>query len=299
MRLGDLAPDAFAAQLAGPGIAIRSGPFVSRIVSRVREIAAPGRLLYAEFPVVGDSLADYNVRLHRAAGLSRRLRSHIVFSLDGESAFHPFPRRLALPLLEWGLNWCVYKNAHQYFMIHAAVVQKGSETCLLPGTSGAGKSTLCAALVSRGWRLLSDELAVFRLDDGHILPIARPISLKNQSIALLGSFAPDQTFGPVFGDTRKGSLSYMKPPDDSVRRMDEPSLPTRIIFPAFRAGAAATLDSVSKGQAFFRIADCALNYHILGRDGFDTLAACIDACECYEFRYASLDDAVRVFDRLS
>jgi predicted ATPase len=29
---------------------------------------------------------------------------------------------------------------------------------ILPAPPGSGKSTLCAALVTRGWRLLSDEL---------------------------------------------------------------------------------------------------------------------------------------------
>jgi HprK-related kinase A len=299
LRVGDLTADAFAERLAGKGVAIRSGPFVTSIVSAIPEIAAPFRLLYADFPIVHDVFVDFHVRLRRATALHRWLRSQIVFTMDDEHVFHPFSRQLAVPLLEWGMNWCVYRNAHQYQILHAAVIEKDAKTVLLPGTTGAGKSTLCAALVTRGWRLLSDELAILRPGDGAALPIARPISLKNESIALIKAFAPDQEFGPVFAETRKGSMTHMKPPTESVHRMDEPSLPAYIVFPSYHSGAEAELDAVPKGQSFFRIADCSLNYHILGRDGFQGLADLIDACDCYQFRYSSLDDALRTFDTLT
>lgn len=297
MKVGDLTLDDFAAQLTGAGVAIRTGPFITRIVSELAEIAEPVHLLYRDFPTSTDAYADFHVRLRRAAGLTRRIRRQIVFTLDNEPAYFPQPGRLGLPLLEWGMNWCIYQHAHQYLLTHAAVVQKGGATCLIPGESGAGKSTLCAALVSRGWRLLSDELSVLRPHDLMVLPIARPISLKNESIELIKAFAPGQKFGPEFGETRKGSIVHMKPPGPSVDRMDEPSNPTHIVFPSFAAGAKADLAPVSKGRAFFRIADCSLNYPILGHDGFQCLSRVIDECDCHDLRYSSLDDAVNIFDR--
>ncbi len=298
MKVGDLNPAAFAAALAGAGVPIRCGPFVTRIVSKLPEVAEPIQLLYNAFPIARDTVVDFHVRLRRAAGLYNFVRSHVVFSLDDEQAFRPSPRRLALPLLEWGLNWCVYMNAHQYLVIHAGAVHKGDTTCLLPAASGGGKSTLCAALVSRGWRLLSDELAILRLDDGKILPIARPIALKNESIDVIRAFAPDQVFGPLVSATPKGSMTHMKPPTESVLRIDEPATPTHIIFPSYRAGTKAALSAVEKSRAFFRAADSSPNYAILGRDGFHTLADCVEACDCYDFSYSSLDDAIRVFDDL-
>lgn len=298
MKVSDLSLEAFAGHLTGTGITVRTGPFDSRIVSELPELAEAIYFLYDEFPVVHDTFVDFHIRLQLARGLHQRLRSHIVFTLDRERPFFPFPRSMALPMFEWGMNWCVYSNAHQYLMIHAAVVQKGDRTCVLPGASGAGKSTLCAALVSRGWRLLSDELAIWRPGNEVILPVARPISLKNQSIELIKAFAPEQTFGPYFGKTAKGPLAHMKPPPESVWRMDEPSAPTHVIFPAYIPNSAAELDNVPKKEAFVRISDFALNYPIHGRDGFNSLVDVIEKCECYEFRYASLDDAIRVFDEL-
>ncbi len=298
MKVGDLDLGAFAAELGGSGVPIRCGPFVTRIVSELPELAGPLQHLYNAFPIASDELVDFHVRLHCATGLYHRVRPRVVFSLDGEQAFPPALRHLALPLLEWGLNWCVYTNAHQYLVIHAAAVQKGDTTCLLPAVSGSGKSTLCAALVSRGWRLLSDELAILRPGDGNILPIARPISLKNESIEVIRAFAPDQEFGPLVHATPKGLMTHMKPPSESVRSMDDPAKPTHFIFPSYSAETKSVLSSLKKSRAFLRAADCSTNYAILGRDGFDTLADCIEACDCYEFSYSSLDDAIRVFDNL-
>ena len=298
MLVGDLSFEAFAGQLAETGVTIRTGPFVSRINSDLRELAPPIHLLYQDFPIVRESFIDFHVRVRPAPGLRYKLSPHILFALDNQPAFHPFQRNLALPLFEWGMNWCVYNHAHQFLIAHAAVVQKGAVTCMLPGKSGSGKSTLCAALVSRGWRLLSDELAIWRPNEHRILPIARPISLKNQSIQLIKNFAPDQIFGPYFGKTAKGALAHMKPPAESVRKMDEASAATHIIFPVYVPDSDPALEAISQKEAFVRISDFAVNYPMQGREAFESLVDVIGRCDCFAFRYASLDDAVRIFNDL-
>ena len=42
----------------------------------------------------------------------------------------------------------------------------------------------------------------------------------------------------------------------------------------------------------------AFNYSVLGVRGFQTAAALIDVCDCYDFTYSSLDEAIDVFDAL-
>ena len=82
MRIGDLTLDDFAARLTGAGVAIRTGIFVTRIVSEVAEVAEPVHRLYAEFPITTDGFADFHVRLRRAVGLYRRIRRQIIFRRD-------------------------------------------------------------------------------------------------------------------------------------------------------------------------------------------------------------------------
>ncbi len=91
----------------------------------------------------------------------------------------------------------------------------------------------------------------------------------------------------------------MKPPTESVHRMDEPATPTHIVFPSYSAGSGAELNAVPKSRGFFRTADSAPNYAFLGRDGFHGLADLIEACDCFDFSYSSLDDAIRIFDDLA
>jgi HprK-related kinase A len=300
MNVGDVSLERFAAQLADGGVAIRWGPFVSRVVSRLPELAAPVHLLYADFPMEPPGgICDFYARMQglRRSVLSRSIE-RVQFLLDDVPVLQPFPRSCALTLLEWGLNASVYRSANQFIMVHAAVVERQGCGLLLPGRPGAGKSTLCAALVSAGWRLLSDEVALIEPADGRVWPIARPISLKNESIEMIRRFAPGMIFGPATVGTSKGTVAHVKPPSPSVRLVDEPAWPRWIVMPRFSDGASLQLRSLAKAQAFFGLANNSFNYGILGESAFVSVARLIDACACYELTYGALDDAVAALDTL-
>ncbi|MFQ5958847.1 MAG: HprK-related kinase A [Alphaproteobacteria bacterium] len=296
MNVGELSQETFARRLTGEGVAVRTGPFISRITTSLPELATPFRFLYADFPLDDGGIADFHVRVVPSSLLRRRWRPKVDFLFDGARAFQPFPRRLALPLLEWGLNWCVYHHANQFLIVHAAVAERDGRAIVLPGRPGAGKSTLCAALVTGGWRLLSDEFALVRPADVKLAAIPRPMSLKDRSIEVVRRLAPDAVFGPACADTRKGTVAHMKPPVDSVRRAGEPAMPAWIVFPAYDAEAETRLEPLAKARAFFRVADNAFNYHVLGRTGFEAVSRLIDGCVCYELPYSSLEDALALLD---
>ena len=60
------------------------------------------------------------------------------------------------------LGSCMGAVIHQrgMFPIHGSCVTNGVRSVLITGDSGAGKSTLAAEFLSRGWRLLTDDVAV-------------------------------------------------------------------------------------------------------------------------------------------
>jgi HprK-related kinase A len=300
MKVGDVGLEQFAARLAREGVAIRWGPFVSRIVSRLPELAAPIHLLYADFPIEPPgAICDFHVRIETRRSPRPWSKAQVAFALHGEPVFRPFPRPFAAALLEWGLNWCVYAFAHQFLIIHAAVVERGGRALLLPGHTGAGKSTLCAALVGAGWRLLSDELALIDPADGSIRPIARPISLKNTSIELIRSIVPDAAFGPCAIATHKGTVAHMRPPTESVRRADEPARPRWIVMPQFAPAEALHLTPLKKTRALFELAQTSMNYEVLGDQGFRLMVRLIDDADCYRLTLSSLDEAIAAMDELS
>ena len=212
--------------------------------------------------------------------------------------FQPLPLDQAFPMFEWAMNWCVSSQANSWLVIHAAVIEKDGLAAILPAPPGSGKSTLCAALVNRGWRLLSDELTLVRLDDGKIDPLPRPVSLKNASIGIIRDYAPAAAFTRPVADTVKGTVAHMRASSDSVARAGQAAAPAWIVFPKWQAGAAAELTPVPQARAHMRLAENAFNYSLLGETGFHTVARLVDEVRTFDFHYSVLDDAIAVFERL-
>ena len=254
--------------------------------------------LYADFPVAPpDTFADFHVRLTQPKNLRRWLQPQVLFLHDGLPPFRPLPLDQAYPMLEWGLNWCISGHAHQYLIIHAAVIERNGCAAILPAPPGSGKSTLCAALIQRGWRLLSDELTLIR-SDGNIAPLARPVSLKNASIEIIRNFEPKAIISRAAHDTAKGTVAHLRPPTESVARAAEIAPPAWIIFPQYSAGASASLCPRPKAQTFMELAHNAFNYTLHGAQGYALLNQVVDSCTCFDFSYSQLDDAVKIFSEL-
>jgi HprK-related kinase A len=286
-------------QLAEQGINLQIGPFVVGIQSSIASVVEGIRLLYANYPVRnGSTFVDFHVSLKRPRSQRRWIRPQVLFSFDGAIPFKPLPISQAFPLFEWGLNWCVGQHANQYLIIHAAVVEKEGQALVMVAPPGSGKSTLCAGLITNGWRILSDELALISSEDGLLTPIPRPVSLKNASIEVIRKFAPEATMGRVSADTSKGRVAHMKVPDDSVTRAAECARPAWVVCLQYKSGTPSRLERRSKGKMFMHVIKNAFNYHVLGVQGYQTTAALIDGCNCYDFSYSCLEEAISVFEML-
>lgn len=279
---------------------MRTGPIVSRIQSRLPDVVRGIALNYGEYQAEEDeSFADFHVRVGRPASVRRWLRPQAQFFVDGNVPFAPLPLDQAFPMLEWGLNWCVSAHCHQYLIFHAAVVEKSGRALVLPAPAGSGKSTLCAGLIHRGWRLLSDELTLIDTSTCNVVPMPRPVSLKNGSIDVIRAFAPNAAIGPAVHDTTKGTVAHLRAPTESVRRETETARPGWIVLPRYVAGAASRLTKLSRALGFMQMAENAFNYSAHGRRGFEFLARFVDQCACHEFAYGDLDAAAKVFDDLA
>lgn len=300
MMLSELSAAEVEHRLRRQGLVICTGPFNFRIISSIESVAEGLRLLYADYPLVDDQqFVDFTVTLAQSGGLRRWWRPQVKFAYDGEYPFAPLPIDHAFPLLEWAMNWCISTQAHHFLCLHAAVIERAGCAVIMPAPPGSGKSTLCAGLVSRGWRLLSDELTLISLADGLIAPLGRPISLKNQSLEVIRKFVPGAVLNRVTHDTSKGSVSHMKAPAAQVDCLADRARPRWVIFPRYVPGADAELTARSKANSMLELGRNAFNYTVLGLTGFEVLADVISASDCYDFRYSRLEDAVSVFDALA
>jgi hypothetical protein len=300
VKIRDLTPDQLHQRFAGPGLRVRIGPFVFRLHAPIDRFVADFSVVYSDFPVCDENeISDFRVRVTPAFSRWPWREAQAQFRADGASPFQTFPRRLAMPFTEWGLNWCICSHAHQFLIFHSAVVEKAGRAAILAGPPGSGKSTLCAALLARGWRLLSDELALLDPARGRLLPVPRPVALKGASIVLIEELLPHLRIGRVFAPTHKGTLAHLRPPTEAVERQAEPALPGWVVFPTHAEHADTRLVPLGKTAGFLRLEENCFNYDALGRTAFDALSQLIDTAECYELPFAQAAGAAGLIDDMA
>lgn len=295
MRLNQLEPDSIADRMRSDGLCLAVGPFLVRLCGSVKGLPELLHQMYGQVSVVvmpEKSLIDFHIRMGTGSGLRRWWRPQAVFGTDATPPFTPFPQDHAFALFEWGLNWCIAIQAHQYLMFHSAVLERNGKAILLPAEPGSGKSTLCAALMLHGWRLLSDEFGLYRPESGLIDALPRPIPLKNESIDIIRKYSHDAVLGPVCKKTRKGDVAHLQPTSMSQLASDQPARPAFVVFPRYIAGAQELLHPFAKGRAFLKLSSNSFNYRLQGARGFDAVADLVDSCDTYYLEFSNLDRAV-------
>jgi len=300
VRLGELSSEEVRTRLTQHEIRLRVGPFSISVASDQPSFWPAFHFLYQDFPLLEDDVpVEFRIGLVYPPGIRRWFRRQVLFFLDDATPFEPFTSALALPFFEWGFNWCIYEHVYEFLVMHAAVLARDGKALILPGPPGSGKSTLCAALAFRGWRLLSDEFALFDIASGALFPLPRPVGLKEQSIGVIRAFASDADVGPTFTDTRKGTVAHLRPPSRAVASADEPAMPHWLIFPTYSRDADNKLEPLAKASAFALASESCFNYRALGVDGFSALSRIIDRCACFEVAFNDIDTMVRTLDQLA
>ena len=299
MNVGSLSAGELSSRLLEGTFIVKTGMFNVRVQSQIPEVSPILALIYGDFPLASPAeFSDFQITLSRSGGLRRWFRRQVLTKIDEIPLYMPLPASHAFPAFEWGLNQCIALAVKDSLIIHAAVIEKDGLAAILPAPPGSGKSTLCAALVNRGWRLLSDELAIVEVSTGAVIPLPRPVSLKNASIDIIQAYAPEAVFSPKVFGTSKGTIGHMKPPTSSVMRAAQSARPAWIIFPKYVPDAKAELTAMSKATGFMNVIANSFNYGSLGLAGFKTAGDLIDRCACYDFSYSKLDDAIKVFSLL-
>ena len=248
---------------------ITVGPRSFRIGSDWRRPIAELESLYRDYPMA-EAIAHFTVRLEATRPWRRRLRPQVAIAGD-----HMLPDAVPVSLdhgllaAEMAMNLQMALGERRFLLLHAATVERNGRAIVLTGESGSGKSTLAALLMARGWRLLGDEFALADPESGLLHPFPRPVSLKNEAIAVMQREMPNGWFGALLRDTAKGDIRHLTPDRASLAAMHEPARPAAIVFPRF--GFAAEHREVGAGEAFVRLTQASTNYTALGETGFTAL----------------------------
>jgi HprK-related kinase A len=278
--------------------AIQTAPFSVLVTNHSRQLfRALSELYPAALISRPDSQHIYDFCLHVQRKWAGWGRPYHVSA--GQQHFRMTESGQLVPVFEWGLNWCIASYQHQYLAIHAAVLERDGKALIMPAPPGAGKSTLCAALMLEGWRLLSDEMCLVDLTDGRIVPFVRPVSLKNQSLALLQSWYPAAQIRQITSGTTKGTVGYLLPTAASWQAYRQTAVASWVVFPQYNSQQTAIqLSRVSQADAFMHLANNSFNYAVLAEQGFSSLGRLTQHIRAYRLEYADIKQAIIALDKL-
>lgn len=294
----DFSKNALKAQLANEGLRLKVGPYNYEIRSNLQDVRDGIGDLYADFPLAGsEEFVDFSISLE-SSGIWQRAKGEAEFLFDEQSPFDPIPDGQAYAFLEWGMNWCVSLHTNEYLKLHAAVVSRNDSAIIFPGVPGAGKSTLCAALGLSGWRVLSDEHAMIPPGTTQVVPLYRPVSLKNESIQVIRDFSKHATFGPVSRETHKGVVAHLKADLDNASHASKPLPVVAMIFPTYSTQQEQRLIPRRRTESFLLAAYHSFNYSLLCETGFNAMQTLVENVHCYDLFYNDLDWAIEKLNEL-
>ncbi len=272
---------------------VKTGPFVFSIETNIAALQG-----YIEHHYQGsilepgvDRYIDYFIKLNHGPFWRRLFSPQACFYFNERSPFNPLPLSQAHAMLEWGMNWVLSSTAHQFLIIHSAVLEKDGKAVIISAPPGSGKSTLCAYLASTGWRLLSDELSLICPETLQVYGLSRPINLKNKSISLMKSYFSSESFSDVAKDTHKGSVCLVKPPQQAVLDVDKPAQPSLCLFVAYTPGEACHMEPVNKCKALTEIIRNSFNFSVLGYKGFATARSLAKQTQSFYLEYSEFHAA--------
>jgi hypothetical protein len=190
--------------------------------------------------------------------------------------------------------WQSAINAHDFlFYIHAGVVGTGASCVLLPAAAGSGKSSLTAALVHRGFRYFSDEVALIEPTTFHVSPMPLAMCIKSTGWDLMARYYPGILSLPVHVRSDEKVLRYIPPPADSVEQVPMPV--AHIIFPRYEEAASTRLERVKRSEALGRLmGECLALRQRLDQNNVRQLVRWIAGVECYELTFSSLETAAQL-----
>jgi HprK-related kinase A len=297
--IGEFARDDLVARLRGEGVHLVTGAFTFHLRITLPWLVDEFIAMYADYPVEDPpGIDDAEVRVAAPALWHRGLRGAVQTWVDGEPMFGPIPAERGYTAIESSFNWSLAESDVAPLVMHAAVLERDGRALIMPANSGSGKSTLCAALAWRGWRLFTDEVAVFDLDTGWLRANPRPVSLKNRSIDVIAAYEPRARLSRTYRGTVKGDVAYMQAPAEAVARAREPAVAGLVVTPRYREGVPARLRELGKVEGFNLLTENAVNYSSMLRTGFDMLTGVVDRCGLFELTYSSLDEAIDLIGRL-
>jgi hypothetical protein len=151
------------------------------------------------------------------------------------------------------------------FPIHGAALEKNGYGVLLAGTAGSGKTRSCVALLSGGWRCISNDLALVRERDGVAEILAFDLR-NNDAMRCAASVCPE--LGETVGSPALDQQKCMR-----VRA---------VVLSQSVDAEESRLETMRRSLVLVELVRHSVVFNSnLARSHFDLLARLISSCRCY------------------
>lgn len=184
------------------------------------------------------------------------------------------------------------------FYIHAGAVGRGDDNCvLLPAAAGSGKSSLTAALVHRGYRYLSDEVALIEPATFRVPPVPLALCVKSTGWNLMSRYYPEFEKLMIHQRMDIKQVRYIPPAPDTIQQ--SAAQVSHIVFPRYDKYTATEIRPMPRSAALRRMmSECWACGH-LNRTNVKELIRWIAKIECYELPFSSLEDAADLVEQIA
>jgi hypothetical protein len=198
-----------------------------------------------------------------------------------------------------GILWSAAINAHNFlFYIHAGVVATRETCLLLPAPSGSGKSSLTAALIHRGFRYFSDEVALIEPDTFKVPPVPLALCVKASGWDMIARYYPGLSSVPTHRRSDGKRVRYLAPPGVNNIHQRASAEVTHIIFPRHAKNGPTELKPLARSETLGRLMDeCLALRQRLSHDNVRQLTRWIAGVDCYELAFASLDEGADLIEQ--
>jgi hypothetical protein len=216
------------------------------------------------------------------SGSARTLRTEPPNALDENGLLGPqTPAMLAGALSRWAAATTLH-----YSVFHAGAVARDEKAMLLPGSSRSGKTTLTAALLQRGFELLSDEVGALDHETGRLTPYPRALSIRNDSFPLLSL---PEDLGAELG-SRDGRFVSVR--ELGARRAEGDADLALVIEPSVEPGAAPRLERLRPGLAAMTLIQVSCTFRAFKEAELDRVIGLARRVPCYQLTLSALGPAL-------
>jgi hypothetical protein len=218
-----------------------------------------------------------------------------LLRFNGTEQSSAIPASRILPLLYGRLRMYAYRHFPYLLAMHAAVVTDGRRTIVFPGKSGSGKSTMAASLLARGYRLISDELAVLDLE-GNLVPMPLGLGVKGGSWPSLEKDYPSLRAMPVHVRWDGLQVRYLESAAIRYALDRDKWQATQICFHAFQPDGRGRIEQLSPVQALRAMSESGFQARILDPEHVERILSWLLELPCCALTYSSSGEALELLD---